>query len=263
MSALSEAYAGIKSLFDADSGGTGLNNSSSDAYVKSIARLPDERAGSMPQVPYLGVTLTSAARLRSHGSTGNIIRVDMTVVTEADRDQSFREDDIVSRLRTVFDGQTITGSTWAFTQLEPISQSPQSPQNARTDRPFTVSYEMAGFSDGTAALMGAEVSLTNYTGGKCFSVSLNSDRQLYDMTTAIEASGLLTSELGDKAEGGVMRFYVTGAPPADGLKTGVVINLSSSVSLTGDIKIHKTRLVATVGQAQIYEAQYVVNGELS
>ena len=69
--------------------------------------------------------------------------------------------------------------------------------------------------------------------------------------------------LGDKSEHGVMRFYVTGAPPSDGLKSGVVINLSSSVSLTGDIQIHDTNLVATVGQAQVYDARYVVNGALS
>ena len=85
MGVLAEAYAGIKTLFDADNGGSGLNNSGSAAYVKSIGRPPDERAGHLPQ-PFLGVSVSSQARYRSHGSTGHSVRVDMTVVTPADRD---------------------------------------------------------------------------------------------------------------------------------------------------------------------------------
>lgn len=263
MSALSEAYAGIKALFDADSGGTGLNNSSSPAFVKSIQRLPEERAGSPPPTPYLGVTLSSAARLRSQGSTGNIIRVDMTVVSEADRDQTYREDTIVDRIKTVFSGVTPSGTAWTFTQLEPISESPDAPRDARVHRPFTVSYEMAAFEGATPGLVGAQASLSGYTGGKCFSITRTTKRRVHDATPYNENQGYLKHELSDMTEGGTMRFYVTGAPPTDGLKTGVTISLKSGVDLAGDIHIFNTNLVATVGSAQIYDAQFVVHGVLA
>lgn len=264
MSALQELYAAVSARITGDTGSGGLANNSGDQYVPVVERWDTERQD-LPQKPAILIRVSSRERFRSMGETGRMLQVDFIIVTDGDQDET-KQDAVHERLIELLgdiSGWTPTGTDWSFSPLSALGESSGQITDLSKNRPLTVSYWCAGFRGATPALMGSDVTLTNYSGGKCFYVSRVTSRQEYNVTTMDEGEGNRSFALGDKTESGVMRFYVTGAPPTDGLKSGVIIALSGAVSLTGDIQISKTNLVAAVGSAQIYDARYVVNGELA
>ena len=113
---------GCLAIYTADTGGTGLNNSASAAYVRFWGRSGDANIGEdrSPNWPYVESEVVDDSTMDAFGKDASTAHVRLHVYTQRDNTQNSGSpmDDVFIRLRAVFnDAVLATSGGWIFTPI--------------------------------------------------------------------------------------------------------------------------------------------------